>query len=169
MIGICALGVQPGWESQWHWSFYSCSNQEFLLSRAWQSWVAVGAAPSPPSIPAAWGLNSKVKFPGVLWALRCLGYVGIHTHKQFRMNVSYGIWDILWAGRGRSCPGVCLESSEVLCMNLSLLRLGKWRILKLQFTKTSLVAFMGKTEFIQVHRMTKLLEKSSEMKLHYCE
>lgn len=54
-------------------------------------------------------------------------------------------------------------------MDLSLLRLGKGMMLKLQFTETSLVAFMGNTEFIQVHRMTELLKQSLQMKLHCSE
>lgn len=52
-------------------------------------------------LPVGWGLNSKVKLPGVLWAvggvLPSLGYVGIHGHKQFRMNVSHGIFPS-WLG-----------------------------------------------------------------------
>lgn len=86
---------------------------------------------------------------------------------EFRINVSYGTFPS-WERQILTCA-VSVEISEVLCMDLAPLTLGKGRMLKLHFTKTSLVAFMGKTEFIQVHRMTKLLEESLLMKLHCCE
>lgn len=84
------------------------------------------------------------------------------------MNVCYGTFP---SGLGEADPDpwcVC-GRFEVLCMDLALLRLGKGMMLKLQFTETSLVAFMGNTEFIQVHRMTELLKQSLQMKLHCSE
>lgn len=119
MIGICALGVQPAWESQWHWGSYSCSNQEFLLparhGRA-EGWV--GAAPSPPS-PSCWvGAEFKGEIArSVVGSGRGSAVPRLcgNSWPQAVQNECLS-WDIpLLAGRGRSWPVVCLWTVLSFC------------------------------------------------------
>lgn len=62
-----------------------------------------------------------------------------------------------WERQILTCS-VSVGKSEVLGVSLAVLRLEKEMTLEPQFTKTSLIALMAKTEFAQVHSVTELLE-----------